>query len=44
MARVGADIKQRLIESIRNTWNSFTQFNIFYKPPPAIQDANKVSW
>ncbi|XP_012539390.1 uncharacterized protein LOC105838396 isoform X2 [Monomorium pharaonis] len=32
MARVGADLKQKLIDSVRQTWNSFYQLTVFYKP------------
>lgn len=43
MARVGADLKQKIIESVRNTWNSVTQLGFFYKPQRAIQqDGNRV--
>lgn len=32
MARVGADLKQKLIDSVKNTWNSFYQLALFHKP------------
>ncbi|KAK2586202.1 hypothetical protein KPH14_001465 [Odynerus spinipes] len=32
MARVGADLKQKLIDSVRNTWNSVYQLALFHKP------------
>lgn len=32
MARVGADLKQKLIDSVRHTWNSFYQLALFHKP------------
>lgn len=32
MARVGADLKQKLIDSIRTTWNSVYQLALFHKP------------
>ncbi|XP_011707116.1 PREDICTED: phospholipase DDHD2-like, partial [Wasmannia auropunctata] len=32
MARVGADLKQKLIDSVRQTWNSFYQLAVFHKP------------
>lgn len=32
MARVGADLKQKLIDSVRQTWNSFYQLALFGKP------------
>ncbi|KAK9304382.1 hypothetical protein QLX08_004179 [Tetragonisca angustula] len=31
MARVGADLKQRLLDSVRNTWNSVYQLAVFHK-------------
>lgn len=31
MARVGADLKQRLLDSMRNTWNSVYQLAMFHK-------------
>ena len=31
MARVGADLKQRLLESVRSTWNSVYQLAMFHK-------------
>lgn len=30
MARVGADLKQRLLESVRSTWNSVYQLAMFH--------------
>ncbi|CAL7945667.1 unnamed protein product [Xylocopa violacea] len=32
MARVGADLKQRLLDSVKNTWNSVYQLAVFHKP------------
>ncbi|XP_071570229.1 uncharacterized protein [Temnothorax nylanderi] len=32
MARVGADLKQKLIDSVRHTWNSVYQLVLFHKP------------
>ncbi|XP_029179225.1 SEC23-interacting protein-like isoform X2 [Nylanderia fulva] len=32
MARVGADLKQKLIDSVKHTWNSFYQLALFHKP------------
>ncbi|XP_014485037.1 PREDICTED: uncharacterized protein LOC106749771 isoform X2 [Dinoponera quadriceps] len=32
MARVGADLKQKLLDSVKNTWNSIFQLSMFYKP------------
>ncbi|KAL2716185.1 SEC23-interacting protein-like isoform X1 [Vespula squamosa] len=32
MARVGADLKQKFIDSVRNTWNSVFQLAHFHKP------------
>lgn len=31
MARVGADLKQKLYDSVRNTWNSIFHLSMFYK-------------
>lgn len=31
MARVGADLKQRVVDSMKNTWNSFYQFTMFHR-------------
>ncbi|XP_011155044.1 SEC23-interacting protein isoform X2 [Harpegnathos saltator] len=31
MARVGADLKQKLLDSVKNTWNSIFQLSMFYK-------------
>lgn len=31
MARVGADLKQKVIDSMRSTWNSFYQLAMFHK-------------
>ena len=31
MARVGADLKQRLLDSVKNTWNSVYQLAVFHK-------------
>lgn len=32
MARVGADLKQKLIDSMKHTWNSVYQLALFHKP------------
>ncbi|XP_076752003.1 SEC23-interacting protein isoform X2 [Xylocopa sonorina] len=32
MARVGADLKQRLLDSVKNTWNSVYQLAVFHRP------------
>lgn len=32
MARVGADLKQKVLDSVKNTWNSIFQLSMFYKP------------
>lgn len=32
MARVGADLKQKLLDSVRSTWNSVYQLALFHKP------------
>ncbi|XP_031837403.1 uncharacterized protein LOC116429085 isoform X2 [Nomia melanderi] len=44
MARVGADLKQRLLDSVRNTWNSVYQLTVFHKPDNGTleQEINKV--
>lgn len=31
MARVGADLKQKLLDSVRNTWNSVYQLAMFHR-------------
>lgn len=31
MARVGADLKQKLLESVRSTWNSVYQLAMFHR-------------
>lgn len=31
MARVGADLKQRIMDSMKNTWNSVYQFTMFHR-------------
>lgn len=31
MARVGADLKQRIVDSIQSTWNSFYQLAMFHR-------------
>ncbi|XP_043490009.1 uncharacterized protein LOC122516344 isoform X2 [Polistes fuscatus] len=36
MARVGADLKQKFIDSVRNTWNSFYQL-AFHKPDNVLE-------
>ncbi|KAJ8923521.1 hypothetical protein NQ315_010099 [Exocentrus adspersus] len=35
MARVGADLKQKLFDSMKSTWNSFYQLAMFHKPDQA---------
>ncbi|KAG7190394.1 hypothetical protein KM043_006500 [Ampulex compressa] len=32
MARVGADLKQKLLDSVKSTWNSVYQLALFHKP------------
>ncbi|XP_012281532.1 SEC23-interacting protein [Orussus abietinus] len=32
MARVGADLKQKLLDSVRSTWNSVYQLAMFHRP------------
>ena len=36
MARVGADLKQKLLDSVRSTWNSVYQLAMFHKPDNQI--------
>lgn len=39
MARVGADLKQKVIDSMRNTWNTFYQLATFHKQtPPSLEE------
>lgn len=44
MARVGADLKQRVLDSMKNTWNSFYQLAMFHKqtPPSLEEEVNKA--
>lgn len=44
MARVGADLKQKLLDSVRSTWNSVYQLAMFHKPDNQTleQEINKV--
>ncbi|KAJ8984492.1 hypothetical protein NQ317_006152 [Molorchus minor] len=43
MARVGADLKQKVIDSMKSTWNSFYQFTMFHKTEqPSIEEVQKV--
>ncbi|XP_012230482.1 uncharacterized protein [Linepithema humile] len=32
MARVGADLKQKIFDSVKHTWNTFYQLTLFHKP------------
>lgn len=32
MTRVGADLKQKLLDSVRSTWNSVYQLAMFHRP------------
>ncbi|XP_076179376.1 uncharacterized protein LOC143152776 isoform X1 [Ptiloglossa arizonensis] len=36
MARVGADLKQKLLDSVRSTWNSVYQLALFHKPDNSV--------
>jgi hypothetical protein len=44
MARVGADLKQRLLESVRSTWNTVYQLAMFHRPDDQAleQEVDKV--
>ncbi|KAJ8945640.1 hypothetical protein NQ314_009175 [Rhamnusium bicolor] len=44
MARVGADLKQKVIDSMKSTWNSFYQLAMFHKPdqPSLEEEVQKV--
>lgn len=42
MARVGADLKQKVIESMKNTWNSFYQLAMFHKQPSLEEEVDKT--
>ncbi|XP_066595634.1 SEC23-interacting protein isoform X2 [Prorops nasuta] len=42
MARVGADLKQKLLDSVRSTWNSFYQLAMFHKPDNLEREIDKV--
>lgn len=44
MARVGADLKQKVIDSMKSTWNSFYQLTMFHKPgqPSLEEEVQKV--
>jgi hypothetical protein len=45
MARVGADLKQRLMESVRSTWNTVYQLAMFHRSDDQAleQEVDKVS-
>ncbi|XP_043252633.1 SEC23-interacting protein isoform X1 [Colletes gigas] len=36
MARVGADLKQKILDSVRSTWNSVYQLAVFHKPDNSV--------
>ncbi|CAH1963675.1 unnamed protein product [Acanthoscelides obtectus] len=40
MARVGADLKQKVIDSLKSTWDTFSQYTMFHKPEqqPSLED------
>jgi hypothetical protein len=44
MARVGADLKQRLMESVRSTWNTVYQLAMFHRSDDQAleQEVDKV--
>jgi DDHD domain len=45
MAKVGADLKQKLVDSMKNTFNSFFQFSLFnrnMKPPSLEEEVDRV--
>ena len=45
MARVGADLKQKLVDSMKGTWNTLYQLAMFHKsepPPPQIALEHEV--
>lgn len=43
MGRVGADLKQRLIDSVRSTWNTVYQLTMFGRADDGLeQEVNKV--
>lgn len=44
MARVGADLKQRVFDSMKSTWNSVYQLAMFHKqtPPSLEEEVTKV--
>jgi hypothetical protein len=44
MARVGADLKHRLIESVRSTWNTVYQLAMFHRSDDQAleQEVDKV--
>lgn len=39
MARVGADLKQRIVDSMKSTWNSFYQLAMFHRQDEASLEA-----
>lgn len=42
MARVGADFKQKVIDSMRSTWNSFYQLAMFHKQRTLEEEVDKT--
>lgn len=42
MTRVGTDLKQRILDSVRHTWNSVAQLNIFGRPDAVLNAVDKV--
>lgn len=41
MARVGADLKQKVVDSMKSRWNPFYQFSLFQREEPAEQKSNE---
>lgn len=39
MARVGADLKQRLMDSMKSTWNSVYQLAMFHRQDTSALEA-----
>lgn len=42
MARVGADLKQKVVETMKSTWNSFYQLAMFHKPASLEEEVDKT--
>ncbi|XP_046386478.1 nascent polypeptide-associated complex subunit alpha, muscle-specific form-like isoform X2 [Ischnura elegans] len=37
LARMGSDLKNKLVDSVKNTWSTMTQYSIFSRPEPTSQ-------